>query len=454
MPYWDEFSAVTEPSWFVDIVGTTNSLPFYRSFCAQRTFRSTGGRGTRENIPVPLGTAEPYSTFEGVNALKVRAFLKRFPNSDAMHPDTGHTWDMIKYEYTGNALSGTQVQSYPYLNRYFNVQPALIGGGASLVPLPYTGNLSAYAAQQYSKAAPHPSVFNLAQFLGELREGLPRIAIDTLSKGRFFRGLGSDYLNVQFGWKPFLADLQNLGLALASSTSLLTGFTKPIHRRRMTSPLVSSEAGEGKFGVAFGFNPNIGVQPAALVRDSASALTRVPGLVSPGNNTQLMEATGWWSTRTESKMWYEAEYVLVPKIGFNPDSFLDRLEVLISTDITPSVLWELAPWSWLVDWAIKIGDSIAANEAASSNRLLTNYAYAMEESVVTHGTIAKNFVKRPGSSAETPSFTGSTVAWSAVTTHKRRIRANPYGFNPVQTSITQPEQWAILGALGLSKSGR
>lgn len=141
----------------------------------------------------------------------------------------------------------------------------------------------------------------------------------------------------------------------------------------------------------------------------------------------------------------------LPKAGFNPDSYLDRLTALMNTDITPSVLWELSPWSWLVDWFLHIGDAIQANETASSNQILSSYAYAMSELDATNGAVFSDI--RSASTARV--YDGpKTAVTQWRTLHRRRLRANPYGYSVNPTSSLNVGQWAILAALGFTKAGR
>jgi hypothetical protein len=56
------------------------------------------------------------------------------------------------------------------------------------------------------KYRPGNPVVNLGQFFGELHQ-LPRLPIFLKSRTKHFSDLGSEYLNVEFGWKPFVKDL-------------------------------------------------------------------------------------------------------------------------------------------------------------------------------------------------------------------------------------------------------
>jgi hypothetical protein len=420
------------------------------------------------NTLVPDSKAEPYTHYDGVNSLKRDAYTKRFGNDGALRADRGHVWQMIRFDRTSEPLS-FRVQ---YPGGEFSVLNATLVSNSAPNAVPTFADrasaLDAYAKQQFAKAAPTNDNFNLSQFLGELREGLPALvglkgsskrdierllygvrpgSIVTTSKD-LVANAGSNFLGYQFGLLPLVSDLRGLGMALYKATSALTGFTTPIHRRRekVMDAIVSSTDRSA--------SPYIGL--------SSGGFERIPGLadqlkrdyptsVGPifQSGTYLL-GNAWSGTSENAKMWYEAEYVLVPKIGFDPSSYIDRLEALMNTDFTLSTLWELSPWSWLADWALKIGDSISANELASSNRLVTNYAYAMCEQQVNSVLTVTNLRVNPPTGYLISGLPSSYVSTQSVTV-KTRIRANPFGFNPVASSITRNEQWAILGALAASK---
>jgi len=173
----------------------------------------------------------------------------------------------------------------------------------------------------------------------------------------------------------------------------------------------------------------------AHLSDRTTATARTTGIVQ-------------WSEKTTVKRSIEGEFVYIPKAGFDPSKYFDRLETLMSFDITPSVLWNLQPWTWLVDWASDIGGSIASMEAAVSNRVLSTYLYAMETTrVKTRFSAAAIQGRFSNDTYYGPSYHQSEYSY----TRKRRIRANPFGFNGSPNSHLTGEQGAILGALGLTR---
>jgi hypothetical protein len=123
----------------------------------------------------------------------------------------------------------------------------------------------------------------------------------------------------------------------------------------------------------------------------------------------------------------------------------------MSVDITPAVLWELAPWSWLVDWVINIGGSLSSAETALSNRILSSYAYAMETVERKHFVDLTNI--RPKSYFTIYDGPGS-FSRVYTTTFKRRIRASPFGFVANPDLSLSAGQWGILTALGFTKTSR
>jgi hypothetical protein len=151
--------------------------------------------------------------------------------------------------------------------------------------------------------------------------------------------------------------------------------------------------------------------------------------------------------KTALKQWCEGEFVYIPKAGFDPSKFLDRYETLVSVDITPAVLWELAPWSWLVDWATQIGAQLSAMEAGLSNRVLSTYFYGMEEATASLKTDVLVTGNQSGRVHQGPQFMRTEMHRR----RRRRIRANPFGYTGNPNTALSGSQMAILGALGLTR---
>jgi len=64
------------------------------------------------------------------------------------------------------------------------------------------GQMNTFGTKAIARTAPTNPAFQGATFLGELREGAPRMIGSGLlkSKARDLRKVGDEYLNVEFGW--------------------------------------------------------------------------------------------------------------------------------------------------------------------------------------------------------------------------------------------------------------
>jgi hypothetical protein len=286
--------------------------------------------------------------------------------------------------------------------------------------------------------APSVGEFSLSTFLGELREGLPRLVPDLLTRAKTAKAAGGDYLNVEFGWKPLLNDVRSLAdTFLQASMGLFRPFGAT-HRMRGSRPIetFSRYDGVGKVPLSV-YCGNYGSMPNFSPGTGTGALS---GLQGQGLTSIV--------SKTTLNQWVEGEFVYIPKAGFDPKNFLDRYETLASVNVTPAVLWELAPWSWFVDWFAQIGQAIAAMEAGISNRVLSTYFYAMEDASATTKLSSVNITSVSGFIYQGPSRVISELSRR----RRRRIRGNPFGFSGSSSSALNVQQMGILAALGLTKT--
>lgn len=416
------------------------------------SFRARRSETAYSTSELSSQSVDPYAYFlESTSRKKYRDRLRERGLQPEGDPDRGHAFELKRHTRTGQLhdVVRTSVSSGS-TNRYQNCYvgpPVLtsvlesVHAGNIWTPAPYkeTG-LDAFAQQAYARSAPTGVVFDAGVFLGELREGLPRLIPDLLKNSSgFFKSIGSDYLNVQFGWIPFLNDIQNAARALSGATELLSQQGKRVHRRYSLP-----EARQ--------FESVASTAVAQIYTNNASGFaTAHPQVGSPWTTqtSATFNAAYTLSKSRSSHRWFEGEFTSFFPLGFNPDDYFQRLSVLVNPRITPATLWELAPWSWLVDWNLRIGDTIRANEMNANDLLVMHYGYAMETSIYTTD------ISWRATSAPSATFTYSGLpskgAAFATTMYKRRLRANPYGFRTGGTGGLTGSQTAILGALGLTK---
>lgn len=287
-------------------------------------------------------------------------------------------------------------------------------------------DLEEYGAYAVSQTIPTNPVASMAVALGELkREGLPSIPGKQLrdTTDLLRRRAGSEYLNVEFGWLPLVRDLGQFLTAVKFSRAIIDQYVKDSNRkirRRHT-----------------GFT----------VRDTR--ITEGGGFILP--TIASIAATGHVSEQLSTKFWFSGAFRYHVPVD---SGFMNRLlryealaNKLFGTRITPEVVWNLAPWSWAVDWFTNAGDVIHNISALGSDGLVMQYGYAMREQRTT-----ASYVQRVNPNEQ--SYIANRSAYMTVNkTMKQRVRANPYGFGISDLDLSK-RQLAILAALGLTQGKR
>ena len=454
MPYYrEQFANRVIPSKF-SYGSTRYSAPIIMDSVELLTWRGNQPHANAFGVTqVSDVSADPYAYFlESTSEKRYHDRLAERGLGAEGEPDRGHPFELKRHTLYGrpHTFQDNYIPSVPRVFENCWAMPATgssiltdIHSGSVFDPAPYkeTG-LDAFAQQAYLRTAPSAVVFDAGQFLGELREGLPRLTSGFIqSQLKDIKKAGSDYLNVEFGWKPLIDDIQNAGKALLGATDSFSQMGKRVHRRYGLPEKVSTNEFHSPLGgdLTAWYNPFRGFAPSYPVTANgylvaANTATKAPYIVKKGRS---------------SRRWFEGEFTSFMPLGFDPSNYFDRLSALMNPKITPATLWELAPWSWLVDWNLRIGDTIRANEIHANDRLVMHYGYAMEHSV--YDTSVDWHIL-----SGTPSPSG----WSGFprfgkirssTEYKRRIRANPYGFRTGGLGSLTGGQTAILGALGLTK---
>jgi hypothetical protein len=420
-------------------------------FCEKVGFRSRP-KANGVSTLIPSGQAEPYSWLEDYNALKARTYVSAHPElASLFKKDKGHAWDLRTAEFKGDLWSFTLDV---FGNRYrtvINARPRTSIAG-SRDPLTFAGTdveLANYGALEYGRTAPTPDQISMSAIIGELREGLPALIPAFLGTGtkrnfkstlqrqtRRARDAGSDYLNVQFGWIPLLNDVRSIATALAVATAAVTGNNLETHRRR--------------------YKP----EKDDTITGSSSALSVITREFSDdfetGGTASSVSLGGlgyrtWFSQRHEIEYSFEGEFVRLPEGQKDYSSYLVKLDELMRWDITPMDLWQLAPWSWLVDWFFDIGGQLDAWNSATTNRILSLYAYAMRDERLTTTSVISDIA----GVSEAYTYQGPRSVFSQVKIRRRqRVKANPFGFTLDPLNQLSAGQLAILGALGLTKLKR
>lgn len=365
--------------------------------------------------------------------------------------DVGGPFDTLKLEHQASIepSTGTWYRNDPYQGLdegHGSIQPMLVNAvhpafytaaGTDASYRAYVTNtstdatLNALGAKMISSSIPTNPILDGSVSVAELfREGLPSIIGSTFLKDKVhsFRSLGGEYLNVEFGWKPLISDLQSASKAILESEAILNNLAKHsgkrLHRFRMlpdeTSTVVTIDS-------------NGGITPIGGTNITHFATRSV------GRQTDSFFKRTWFSG--------EFTYHYEPSHMTEVQRIANQARLLYGLEITPETLWNLAPWSWLVDWVTNVGPVLRNLTAFQQDGLVMRYGYVMEETRRT-----QTFTNTPGSPASGVVFphTGP-LTFVFKGTRKRRLKANPYGFGVTMQSLTS-RQLNILVALGLARS--
>jgi hypothetical protein len=329
--------------------------------------------------------------------------------------------------------------------------------GHSYMQFPNEVDLISQGTLAINATVPTKPVVSIAEFLAQLKshQELPGVSgvtedarnfsnrIIALLQGGTFASMaknflslsGSSYLNLVFGWSPFINDVSGLMTAVINSQKLVSQILrdngKPIRRKhrfpltKIVTPIITN----------FDCNDLNGNQYLSMCAGG-----RIYGKFYPTGKITAEDVF----TR---QMWFSGEYMYHIADG---DSLANRFneytalaQKLVGLNLTPTVLWDLAPWSWLSDWFDDLGAMISNGTLFGDpqTNLVLRYGYIMCEETLTRTVIAQ------GVSICKYKLPDLRTTWTR--TRKRRLKATPYGFG-FDLSTLSIQQLAILGALGVS----
>lgn len=282
------------------------------------------------------------------------------------------------------------------------------------------GDISSLGPEAWNKFRPNFQSSGLSVFLAELREA-PRMLEIRARDFRRLKGLGNQYLNAQFGWKPFIADVRKMIHDYISMENRLRNLVRnngqwQLCRGSMRSNSETLGTWEGEsYGAFF---------PAI----TTSIYGSIPRYSGSAHITQDV----WFSGRFRYYVEDLNEKML------NKWSRANIMRKLFGLTITPAMVWELIPWSWLVDWFTNAGEIIKSLD--NSDNCVAKYAYLMGTTTQVCSQLSTATLKH-----------GSVVDAAVVATWERksRVAADPFGFG--MSGDLSARQLAILSALGITR---
>lgn len=352
--------------------------------------------------------------------------------------DNGHEFSTQGGSYTVTHLNGWCSSRLPGTSAswYRGIMYPSVLGTVAAYPTPSYPNLEKIKAdgrKAIAMSLPTAPEASLATFLGELREKLPQFAgLTAYRSGINRQAIGGEYLNYEFGIKPFINDLENFARAVQKGSKIAAQLRRDsgqnIRRKRtLLDEKFSTDRGTHTGHVAMCNIPGVQDTPGAYF---SNGVTRVHDV----------EHHRVWFSGAFTYHLQEAENLLLTM-----ERYEQLANKLLGTRITPEVVWELTPWSWLIDWVSDVGVFMKNISYLSQDSLVLRYGYIMHETRATRTRTVTNMKPKTSLGTCPPSVSSFHEVY-----RKTRTRSTPYGFS-LDVEKFSPRQWAILGALGISK---
>jgi len=330
-------------------------------------------------------------------------------------------------------LSGNLNSKARYDGPCWAVNPGDAGLKIPVAPESSDALLNNLGTSAIADSKPTNSIADLATFLGELyREGVPRAigASTWRNQTDVARKTAGDFLSVEFGYKPIVSDILDFAHAVLDFDTALKQYERDSGKvvRRMRE--LPTETGGSSSIFKAGVSPVLGSTHTAFDGDGPK-LGRV-------TLTDVWSRRRWFS----GAFTYHLPYAYQSR--WNVGRLADKASVILGTDLTPELIWNLTPWSWAIDWVSNAGDVLSNVSSMMSDGLVLRYGYMMEHSFRTYTY-----------SFDGPTwYRGGTVSpVPLIISHevKKRVQATPFGFGLTWEGFTA-RQLAIITALGITRA--
>lgn len=369
---------------------------------------------------------------------------KRFRGADLGGMFSVRSCKILSHPAQVNATNGPSASTwYKYTGYLHAYQGTKVAGKIDLISASIPSVLDGLGTTAINRVLPTKSMSDLGQFLGELHQlptkftlhkwkpeskkwlnGWLQAGRNASSAGKFSRRAANDWLNLQFGWLPFVSDILDTIETIRDKDDKIRKWLdnsgKPVHR-------------------SYAFDDEVSESDTVQVGGNQYG--------SPAPQTFLIQTPGklYKSSRKTTKRWFRGSFTY-----YVPKQRLRRIESLANKmfglRLDPELLWNLAPWSWALDWVGNYGDVIGNISAFTQDGLVMNYGYMMEHITVDTSYVLVGLALKGNASDVNPIQVVSQEV-------KSRRRATPYGFGKNPGSFSN-RQWSIIAALGISKVPR
>lgn len=276
-----------------------------------------------------------------------------------------------------------------------------------------------------------------------LRLGRPSAILSAKGFAKAMSALGKEYLNGIFGWRPFVEDLRKaveLQQVLEQRLSDLYRMqTNGVRRRRdIDEKTTSTTTTQGVIGQPF----------AGFWSGDLNGLS-IGGALSGARASHRITTVDY------QKSWFVGKYRYYMPPPPSPSSWSIRQKAALFGALpTPSLLYEVMPWTWLAGWFTNFGDVVSNMSSNAVSNLVAEYAFVMTHT--KHDVTVETTCTWPdqvgwNSPGDTPKGRTITTTHSSGWESKLRTYGSPYGFG-VNFDALSGYQKSVLAALGISRA--
>lgn len=258
---------------------------------------------------------------------------------------------------------------------------------------------------------------------------------------------GAVDLNVRFGWAPLISDIKTLIEACIRLDSTLVEKNARRKRRKVFKKIDFYEETTGWRQNQLGFPtfgsyknlPRLEVGPTTLLGAYLYSSSRDTG---PGVSFTDSSAKGTAFLTQEVSYSFSARYSNGVRTNPTLDQYAEKLVGFLGLEITPEVIYDLTPWTWLLDWFTSLGSTVKFLSDFGLHNNVVDYAYFTQHVTTKRGRMLWNF-----------GTTGTAYNRNLVMVHEEskevfREAASPLGFGVSWAALTE-SQLGVLTALGL-----
>ncbi len=293
---------------------------------------------------------------------------------------------------------------------------------------------------------------NLPRILSRIGESLIKLKIDwKLQTGKELgkhTNPGNEWLSLWFGWAPLVRDITAAIEVLYKLHVLLYDGSESEKRRFQKGSLVDvsrikTESFSGSERILKFATPMSDTLSSPWFKDLSQS-----GVIAAVNGPTTAEGGKYSKTvHIQADFRFTARFHRGALPNAAERGYLEKALELLGLDITPATVYQLAPWTWLLDWFSSLGSAVQNLSILDWSNVLLDYAYLtlkVETSTSTAVTLPATWAGGRYSSAS------PYISQHTVTTEKIREQASPLGFSVSWNGLT-PFQLSILAALGMTR---